>query len=349
MNTKQKAATLINLVFFIVFIVAVYLLLKYAIAYLIPLIVSFAFVYILQKPTIAISEKTQIPKNILTLIFLILILFAVGLSVYFLFIKLIDLFTDLPISGNGLELVFSRFCGMVDGISNGLPDGLKKYTSIDSRSIINGVSQYISDFAVGLVESTVRKLPSFIFSVVISVVSSCFLAFDYDKIINFVKRQLSPESVMFVKKLKKVVNYSLFNLLRGYFILMLLTFLEMLLGLKFIGIENAVAISFLIAFVDMLPVFGTGIILVPWSIYAVLSGDASRGVYLMILYAVCAVVRYFAEPKIIGKKVGMSPFVSLLAMFIGLRFLGFAGLLFLPLITSIVLILNKNGLIKLWK
>lgn len=349
MNTQQKAATLINFVFFSSSIIAVYLIIKYALAYLIPFFVSFAFVYILQKPTIALSLRFKIPKNLLTLIFLLLILLGVGLILYFLLVKLIALFEDLPISGAALETVFSYFCGFVDGVSRHIPEGVRKYADFDTQSVLESISRYLSDFAVGAIESAVRKLPGFLFSVVISIVSACFLAFDYDNIIKFIKRQLSPESVKFVKKLKKIVNYSLFNLFRGYMILMLITFLEMLLGLTVIGVKNVVAISFLIAFVDMLPVFGTGVFLIPWSLYSAISGDIKTGIYLMVLYALCSGVRYFVEPKVIGKRVGMSPLISLFAMFIGLKFFGILGLLLFPLIVSIVIILAKNELIKLWK
>ena len=49
------------------------------------------------------------------------------------------------------------------------------------------------------------------------------------------------------------------------------------------------------------------------------------------------VVRNFAEPKIIGSQMGIKPLFTLLAMFIGIKLFGIAGIFILP-ITLIVVI-----------
>jgi len=349
MNTGQKAATLINLVFLILILFSGYVLLKYAFPYMIPFLISFVFVYISQPLATTICKKTMVPKNLLTIIFLLVIISVVVATAWYVLVKLIDLLGELLGNGVDIENIFSRVCDRIDGISRGIPDGLKKYVHIDPQTVIKSTSEYVSNYVVDIIEEVVRILPGFIFSTIVSIVFACFLAFDYDNIVRFIKRQLNPETIKFVAKVKQIVNYSLFNLLKGYLLLMLLTFTEVFLGLTVIGVKNAFAVAFITAVVDILPVFGTGVILVPWGIYNLFVGRIARGVGILIIYAICAVVRYFAEPKIIGKKVGLSPLVSLVAMFVGLKFFGVAGLIALPFIISIIFILNKNGYIKLWK
>ncbi len=349
MDTRKKAATLINLSFVLFVTISAYLIIKYAFAYMIPFLVSFAIVYILQTPSILLHKKFKIKKNIITLVLFLSILVFLGLIVWFISIKLIGLFGELLNGGLNIESIFTNICKAIDGFSDDIPMSLKGYVIFDSKIVVNEISQHISDFIMSMLEETLRYIPGIIFSTVISVVFAFFLAFDYDNIVCFIKRQLSSDSIKFVIRLKKIFNYSLFNLFKGYLIIMLFTFAEVCLGLTLIGIENSIAVSFIVAVVDMLPVFGTGVILIPWGVYLLISGQITRGICILILYVICAVVRYFAEPKIIGKKVGISPLVSLLTMFVGLKLFGISGLILLPFITSIILILNKSGYIKLWK
>ena len=349
MNVKQKSVLLINLSFYVIFIAAAYLILKYAFAYMVPFLVSFMFVYISQAPSVALQQKTGIPKNILTIVFLAIIVLSISGILFFMFMKIFGLVGDWLSDGIKLEDIFLEFCELIDNTANKVPARVKQHISFDSTTVVDAVSNYFSKFILSLLEDLIRILPGFIFSTVISLVFACFLAFDYDNIVKFIKRQLNDESIKFFSKLKSIVNYSLFNFFKGYLILTLLTFTELCVGLTFIGVENSIALSFIIAIVDLLPVFGTGIILIPWSVYVFLAGDLKTGVGILLLYVFSVFVRNFAEPKIIGRKVGLSPLISLLTMFIGVKFFGLTGLISFPVITSIILILQKNGYIKLWK
>ena len=85
---------------------------------------------------------------------------------------------------------------------------------------------------------------------------------------------------------------------------MLLTFFELTIGLHILGIENALVIAFLIAIFDVLPVLGTGGIMLPWILISFLNNQAKTGVGLLILYLVITVIRNIIEPKIVGKQIG---------------------------------------------
>ena len=47
---------------------------------------------------------------------------------------------------------------------------------------------------------------------------------------------------------------------------MTITFVELSIGLTLIGVENSLVIAFLIAVFDILPVLGTGGIMIPWTV-----------------------------------------------------------------------------------
>ena len=108
---------------------------------------------------------------------------------------------------------------------------------------------------------------------------------------------------------------------------MLLTFFELTIGLHILGIENALVIAFLIAIFDVLPVLGTGGIMLPWILISFLNNQVKTGVGLLILYLVITVIRNIIEPKIVGKQIGLHPLLMLMCMYLGARLFGFLGML----------------------
>lgn len=343
MESKKRAVILIDTAFYLFFAAVIYLLIKYFAVYLLPFIVSFALVYALQKPSIYIEKRIGIRKSIVTLIALILIVAILCAALCFAINNLIGFFSDAKNNDwlYNISDVLNRFY-------LGIPTEIKNIIG-GGEAVFSNVIKNVSGYLMGAMATTLKKLPGIIFSIVTSLVSACFLSFEYDNFIAFIKRQLSNESISKVAKVKRTVNESLIGFLKGYLILMLFTLLFMVSGLKVLGVKNAIAISIIIALIDVLPVFGTGIILLPWGIYSIIANNVFLGVGLILMYVIYSLTRYFLEPRIIGKKVGVNPLISLLAMFLGLKLFGLIGLILAPITVSVLLVLHKNKAIRLWK
>ena len=88
------------------------------------------------------------------------------------------------------------------------------------------------------------------------------------------------------------------------------------------GQKYAALIALITAFLDFLPFLGTGIILTPWAIYEIITGDYKAAVILVAAYFISLFVHRILEPKLIGDSVGMSPFLTLISMFIFYRLIG---------------------------
>jgi len=350
MDTKKKAALIIDFIFLVFVGVVIYIFLKYFIVYLLPFLISFTFVYLLQKPMISVSQKLKIPKGIITVLSLIVVLLALGLAFYYSAIKIFHFLSGLFANSSAVNLLSEKeLLSPISTVLKIVPLEIRESLDLSASGIIKMIGEYLGAILKDFMKSLITGLPSFLISTVVSFVSACFFAFRYDDIVSFIKKQLSPTSVNIVKNVKQVVNFSVFNLLKGYLTIMIITFLEMLLGFFILGVKNGVAIALIVSIVDILPIFGTGTILVPWGIISILGGDMGLGIGLLLLYSMSAIARYFIEPKIVGKKVGVNPIVSLMSMFIGLKLFGVLGLIGLPLLASIIVCLHNNGQIRLWK
>lgn len=347
MNTKQKAALIINFIFYSLAAAFLYIIIKYLAVYALPFIISFAVVYALQKPMIKLSGHMGISKNKLTLVCLVLILLAVfgaiGFSLYKAGGALICIVKEKPYGD-----IFSKIAANAEKYISAFSQcfGL---TSVNIHSAFNEFNSSVGRYFANFVKDVASSLPTLFVSVVVSIVSACFFCFEYDSFAKFIKRQMSNDNVEKVRNIKRLINGSICKMIKGYLILLVITFLFMAAGLTVLRVDGAVGIAVIIAIVDLLPVLGTGIILIPWGAAAFLTGSRAFGAGLIVLYLLYAAARYFIEPKVIGSKVGIHPLLSLFSMFLGLKLFGFFGIIVLPLTASVLTVLHKNGVIKLWK
>ena len=122
--------------------------------------------------------------------------------------------------------------------------------------------------------------------------------------------------------------------LRACLLLGLLTFCLSFIGLALLRVPYAFILALLLAAVDLLPLLGTGIILIPWALLCLLLGQVRLGIGLLVLYAVATLVRQILEPKLIGEGLGLHPLVSLFSMYAGLKLFGVWGMILAPLVAA---------------
>ena len=118
-------------------------------------------------------------------------------------------------------------------------------------------------------------------------------------------------------------------------VLLILTFVQLLIGFMVLDIRFPFLFALLVAAVDFLPVLGTGTVLIPWGIVLAVAGSPFKGVGLLILWVITLIVRQIAEPKIMGKSLGIHPLFSLLATYFGLKLFGIGGMLLFPIMLSV--------------
>ena len=95
---------------------------------------------------------------------------------------------------------------------------------------------------------------------------------------------------------------------------------------------------------DILPVLGTGGILLPWAAILLIMKNHGLAFGILLLYLVILVVRNMLEPRIVGKQIGLHPLATLAALFLGLKLLGLAGLIIFPVALTVVVNFTKEEL-----
>ena len=164
--------------------------------------------------------------------------------------------------------------------------------------------------------------------------------------VQFLLRLLPSKLQPVLLRCKQHLCGTLLRMLKAYLILLLITFLQLFLGFFLLDIEQPLLWATVLALLDFLPFIGTGLILIPWGIFELLTGRGALGAGLLILFAILTLVHNLMEPKLVSSSIGLHPLATLLAMYAGLRFFGFSGLLLAPVAVLFLRFLQEEGLLK---
>lgn len=174
-----------------------------------------------------------------------------------------------------------------------------------------------------------------------------FLTIDFEKVNGFILRQISEKQKVILHEARGYFGGTLLKCIASYGVIFLITFLELWVGLSMIKIPYSSTIALVIAVLDILPVLGTGSVLIPWGIFAALNADFKMAAGVLILYLVITIIRNIIEPRLVGKQVGLHPVLTLAGMLLGLKFAGFAGMLGVPFLLAFMKRLNDKRIIHL--
>ena len=360
---EKRKSFIITFIYLTIFVGLYCFLIKYAMGYIFPFVFAAVLSIFLQPVVRWFTKKFKLKNHsfISTALVLLLVVGVVGLVAgagYILYIELKDFFTYLVSNISSVDDAIIMLEGVVLNLLAKLPEG-----------IANSLSEYVTGFFANLGSgemnfdfstlsaplsgawSFVKGIPSFLISLVVTVISCVFMTSEYDKVRDMILEMCSEETGKKLINAKRTVTKGIGKLIKAYAILMLITFTEMFLGLnlmKLIGIYDGgyiAIISFVTCVVDIVPVLGTGTILLPWAIYNIVTGNFAMGIALLLLYAVISVLRQVVEPKLVANQVGLPSIVTIMAMFLGGRLLGAIGILGVPLTVIVLKLMYDEGII----
>lgn len=359
---EKRKSFIINFVYAVICIGLFYVFIKYCLGALAPFIIAFVLAYALQRPIKWAQKKLHLKSH--GIISFLLVLLVVGIVFGALSIAVFVLFNELKGFASYLTAQFSSFDELIVTLENyamgvivRLPEGIRgtvgDYVTNAFDSLGKGQSQIdLSMLSAPLsgAWSVVKSLPSTILSVVVAVVSCFFMASDYDKVKELVLGFFSDSKRKSIVKTKRTATKAIAKLLKAYVTIMAITFAEMFLGLfllKLIGVYDGsyiAIISFVTCIIDIVPVLGTGTVLLPWAAYNLLFGNFGMGVGLLVIYAAITVIRQIVEPKLVANQAGLPAIVTIMAMFLGVRIFGAFGIILLPFTVIILKLLYDEGI-----
>lgn len=357
MNIEKRRAFIINFGYCFIIMAMIFVILKYGLPFVAPFVIAFIIAYVLDKPITFLSKKCHISRTWVAVAMVVLFYSGIGILCVligvrvFVFIK--ELFSYLPhLYAVEIEPFLMQLFDPLEGYISKMDMSLLPAMDEFSNNVVKSLGEVISNFSmrmIGMISNYASSLPGLFIRILFTVISTFFLVIDYRKITGFLLRQLREKHQLLIIEIKDYVVNTLLKCIVSYAFIMGITFAELSIGFSIIGIENAVLVALTIAIFDILPVLGTGGIMIPWMIIAMLQNDYPLAIGLLIVYSVVTIVRNILEPKIVGSQVGLHPVVTLMSLFVGAQLFGVVGLFGLPITLSLLKDLNDKGTIHILK
>lgn len=334
MNTQRKLDFLIHFAYWAIMGTGIYLIFKFVLPVSIPFILGI----LIACGVVWICRKLGSSNRLLRLGVAIVIYGLVALLVILIGSKAVSAIPDgikwfqsfyewkifpfIIYCYNWCSEAISRFDPNLISALEMLKDGL-----------ISGLKNTLTSFsgaALGIVSGVATGIPSLLLSLLAMIFSTVFVVSDFERLSDFVRENIPEKGKCILGKLRIYLTDTLFVVIRSYVMIMLLTFTELSILFSLFGIEFAVLKAAAIAVFDIMPILGTGGIVIPWAVVSLVLGYTDLGIKLLIIYAIVTVIRNYLEPKIVGTQLGLHPIITLVSMFIGLRLFGFWAMFGLP-------------------
>lgn len=354
---KKKLAFIIQMVFIAVIVVLVYLVTKYLIGWILPFLVAFGIVSLVNPVICVIKKNLKIKQEIVSLLVILLIYALVGVLLFLIIMQLVLLIRDgltiLPsYYTNTVQPALVKASNAIVAFFQDLPEEWQGQISAISDDVLNALQSFLFELSskgIRAVSNITSRIPSFLIAFMFTIMLSFFIGMQYDKVVDFIRVQLPAPVKRIIVDLRSIVVDTVIKYFRAAITLMFITAITLSIGLLAIRTQNAIPIALGIAVFDALPFFGTGAIMIPWCLVELLQGNYKYAFGLLIVYAIITFLRNIIEPKVVGDKLGLNPIVSLSSIYLGLKVFGVLGMIFMPIVTQIVMELHHKGTIRLFK
>ena len=314
---------------------------KFLLPVFLPFIISWIIALLLQ-PVVSKLVKAKIPRRPASALLVIIAVALFGLVCWLALSRLyneLSQFTSDAASFVSKAWSDDEFAGkIIEKIDTSLPffrsrtflenawKSLGEKFDSSAGSIITSLTTRI----LPILGDVVSFVPDAIMYIFVFSLSCYYFTVDFDRINRSLVRVVPANTKKLLSRAKTGLKTTLGGLLRAYAIIILITFTELFISLSLIGVRYSLVISLVTSLVDILPVLGTGTVLIPWGIFTLVFGTTSKGIALLVTYFVITVVRELIEPKIVGKTMGIHPLLTLVSMYAGLKFFGIIGLVLMP-------------------
>ena len=346
---KTIAAALI-LVLVVVFFNDILNVLLKVFSILAPFILAFILSLLLNPIAEILQKKLKLPRGVTTILVVILAIVllggVVGGIVWKVISELKNMYLQLPEITQGVLDWVDKIRNNLSHIYMSMPQDIQSIFDNMGDNIRESLTHIINDNYKPVVYGAgniAKKLPSIFVAIIVFILSLFFMISGEesisDKIKNIIPKKVQDKTSKVMTEMKK----SLGGYIKAQLIIMSIAFVIIFAGLSILKIEYALLIALGVALLDALPFFGSGAVLIPWSVISFINVEVRNGVGLLIIYLAVIFTRQMIEPKIVSSKIGINPLITLMSMYIGYRLLSFGGMILGPILLVLVISLNKAG------
>lgn len=349
MNTEKCRAFIVKALYWAILAVVVYIVFEFGIPYLFPFIFALIVASLLHPLAGWLSGKLKLPQKLTAAVLVTLVYILLAFLIVLTGATVVAEVRDLVLNYNTKVVPFiSGIFESIERLFNSLAPEAAETVSNFAGSVINGIGSRLATASAALLGKVLTAAPQTLLRVIITVISTYFIAMDFSLLGNGLLCRMSEERATRLVQSVSHFKKTLMRFVGSYALIFLITFAQLAVGLLLVGIEDWWLIALVVAVFDVLPIVGSGMVMLPWALITLARGTIGTGLGLLAVWLFVVVSRQFIEPRIVGQRVGLHPLITLVAMTVGFRLFGGIGLIGFPLICALLVSMDSEGVIKLF-
>lgn len=292
-----------------------------------------------------LEKKVKLPKKFGPAILIAVVITAIIAVLYFavrgIALQVIGFVQDMPDIRQGI--IFQK---KIEHFLSILSPSFGKQFEQWSGSIgelLKKAATSAGDYGVAHAGGVAKGVTSGLLGLVVMLFSAYMFSLEREKIIawyekcipGFVKHKID----VFMKNSVGVLVSYCFAQLK----IMVVIIAILWIGFFVAGIGHSFIYAVLVGIVDIFPILGTGTVIIPWAIFKMITGDIKTAILLLIVYAICLVLKQVLQPKMMGDSMGISALTTIFLIYVGLKFGGLGGMLLALILGMFVINLYRLG------
>ncbi|MDD4112683.1 MAG: sporulation integral membrane protein YtvI [Herbinix sp.] len=323
--------------------------------FFLPFVIGWVIAMIANPLVKFLEKKVKILRKHSSAIIIVMVIAAIVGVIYLLIAMLIreskQLAGDLPniLEQTGVQL--TELSIKIRTLSSNMPEPIELFIN----NMLDNISKNLMEYDLeenpltmsvisNMAQNIAQNIAEVFLTIIMTILSAYFFIAKRDEITTSVKNAL-PSSVVegwrfIVDNFTKAVG----GYFKAQFKIMLVLSIIMFTGFEILSVSYSFLLALGIAFLDFLPVFGTGAVLWPWALLDMLSGNYFRAVGLIVIYLICQVVKQILQPKMVGDSIGISPLSTLVFLYVGYQLKGVIGMIIGVPVGMVLVNLYRTGM-----
>ena len=329
---------------------------RWLLAPLLPFLLALALSAMVEPLVQRLRRLLRVRRTFAAAVITTALLLALGGSLTALLLRLLlelqewsrrlpEVIDGFPALWNGLLDRIGGWYASCPAVIRSALDALAQQLMEEGPSLAGSVGGWL----MGAVSSMLAALPDAGLFLVTTVLAVYFTSLSYPAILSFLKRQLPESWQGRCRSAARCFRTTILKWLRAELLLILATFVILLTGFIWMGLDYALLAAVFTALVDALPVLGTGTVLLPWAAGCLLVGNTGRALAILTLYAAAMLAHTLLEPRLLAGQADLPPISALLAMYLGFHFMGVGGMILAPVLLLLLKQFQDAGVVRVWK
>lgn len=325
-------------------------LLPKCIWFFMPFIIGWIISLIASPVVRFFEEKLKVRRKAVSAVVIVAVLAVVVLLVYLLIAKLIKegigFVNELPAIWNGILAEFDQVGANLEGIYNRMPADMQYTLDHIGQEMGDYFSEIMTNIELpsfAAVGNVAKQIPDAFLSMVICLLSAYFFVADKTYMSNVMEKYV-PGAIRYrFDLIRRSFRKAIGGYFKAQFKIECWVYILLVIGLMILDVNYAFLVALGIAFLDFLPVFGTGTVMIPWAVIEFLSKDYKMMFGLLAIWLVGQLVRQVIQPKIVGDSIGVDAIPTLFLLYIGYQMAGMIGMILAVPIGIILMNLYEEG------